>query len=253
VSLSLPRGGLDCAETWFLAAAGGLMPHDPDIHHRRSLRLPGYDYARFGAYFVTVCTQGRECLFGDVTPVGGIALNDAGHMVERWWHELGNKFPHVVTDASVVMPNHFHGIIVIVAVGAAAVGADLRVGPVWHAANAASNADRGAAVGADLRVGPVWHAANAASNADRGAHAGAPLPEIVQWFKTMTTNEYIRGVGAMGWPPFPGKLWQRNYYEHVIRDEAALDRIRRYIEENPLRWALDQENPAAQARTGEKP
>jgi len=65
----------------------------------------------------------------------------------------------------------------------------------------------------------------------------------VQWFKTMTTNEYIRGVKQYGWPPFPGKLWQRNYYEHIIRNENELNRIREYIINNPMQWALDGENP----------
>ena len=98
-----------------------------------------------------------------------------------------------------------------------------------------------AGVQVELRVG---HTLNRAHHAEPGAHIGAPLPEIVQWFKTMTTNEYIRGVKTMGWPPFPGKLWQRNYYEHIIRNEAELDRIRTYIANNPTQWALDDENPA---------
>ena len=75
----------------------------------------------------------------------------------------------------------------------------------------------------------------------------------MQWFKTMTTNDYIRGVKAMGWLPFPGRLWQRNYYEHVVRNEVELDAIRRYIDENPARWALDRDNPAVFAPTGKRP
>jgi REP element-mobilizing transposase RayT len=73
---------------------------------------------------------------------------------------------------------------------------------------------------------------------------GAPLQTIVQWFKTMTTNAYIRGVNRHGWPPFPGRLWQRNYYERIIRNDDELARARRYIEENPMQWHLDAENPA---------
>jgi REP element-mobilizing transposase RayT len=73
---------------------------------------------------------------------------------------------------------------------------------------------------------------------------GAPLQTIVQWFKTMTTNAYIRGVNRHGWPPFPGRLWQRNYYERIIRNDDELARARRYIEVNPLQWHLDKENPA---------
>lgn len=83
-----------------------------------------------------------------------------------------------------------------------------------------------------------------------------PDPEIVQWFKTMTTNEYIRGVGTLGWSPFPGKLWQRNYYEHVIRDEVSLNRIREYIVNNPPQWEMDRENPDIRGwdvRAGLKP
>ena len=180
------------------------MKHNPNIHHRRSIRLKGYDYSWPGAYFITICTQDRQCLFGKV--VGGeMWLNHAGAMAERWWQELNRKFRHIQTDVHIVMPNHVHGIIVI------------------------------QSVGADLRVCPYM----------KGAHIGAPLPEIVQWFKTMTTNEYIRRVKNDGWPPFPGRLWQRNYYEHVIRDDQSLYRIRNYILENPLLWHLDRENPSA--------
>jgi len=177
---------------------------------RRSLRLKDYDYSQEGAYFMTVCVQDRRCLFGEV--VGGVMqLNDTGHMVADTWLELAHKFPSVETDCYVLMPNHFHGIITIV-------GTDHRAYPD--------------SVGADLRVRPT-----------QGAHVGAPLPKILQWFKTMTTNAYIHGVKHHGWPPFPGRLWQRNYYDHIIRNETELTRIREYIVNNPLQWALDREHP----------
>ncbi len=107
------------------------MRYDPDRHHRRSIRLWGYDYARTGAYFVTIVTQDRECLFGDITDAC-VALNDAGRMIERWWKELAKKFPAVETDAFVIMPNHVHGIVIITTddVAVPPVGADLRVCPV---------------------------------------------------------------------------------------------------------------------------
>ena len=161
---------------------------------------------------MTVCTQDRACLFGNVAD-NTMRLNDAGQMIEQWWFELNRKFPTVESDEFVVMPNHFHGIVII-------------------------------AVGADLRVGP---GSKGARTAHRGAHAGAPLPTVIQWFKTMTTNEYIRGVKAASWPSFNGRLWQRNYYEHIIRSEDSLNRIRQYISDNPARWAFDRENPAATA------
>lgn len=113
------------------------------------------------------------------------------------------------------MPNHLHGIVVIT----------------------------DTIVGADLRVGPVAE----------GAHAGAPLPAIIQWFKTMVTNEYIRGVKITSWPSFDRRLWQRNYYEHIIRDDESLNRIRQYIPDNPRRWPFDRENPEASASVAGDP
>lgn len=174
---------------------------------RKAIRLKQLDYSQPGAYFVTVCVQGRGCLFGAVRDDQLIA-NAAGRMVEDWWSKLPSKFPEVEVDLHVVMPNHFHGIVVVV-------GADPCVRP-----------------------GPITHPTP-------GAHMGAPLPTIVQWFKTMTTNSYIRGVKQSGWEPFPGKLWQRSYYEHIIRDERELNLIREYVLNNPLQWALDRENPEA--------
>ena len=81
------------------------------------------------------------------------------------------------------------------------------------------------------------------AHTDEGTHVGVPLPRVVQWFKTMTTNEYIRGVKQFGWPRFDGRLWQRNYYEHIIRDDDELNLVREYIVNNPLQWELDRENP----------
>ncbi|MGH7963319.1 MAG: hypothetical protein ACRERD_16110, partial [Candidatus Binatia bacterium] len=95
------------------------MKFDPARHHRRSLRLQGYDYAQAGAYFATICTQQRECVFGKIA-AGEMRLNEAGRMVERWWAKLTEKFPSVETDAFIIMPNHMHGIVVLV--GAAPCG-----------------------------------------------------------------------------------------------------------------------------------
>ncbi len=112
----------------------------------------------------------------------------------------------------VVMPNHFHCII-------ENVGADLRVCP--DAEN----------VGADLRVCP--------NTENLGEHVGSPLHTVVQWFKTMTTNEYIGGVKNLGWQPFDGKVWQRNYWENIIRNEEAYNNISNYIKNNPAKWDND--------------
>ncbi|HFE37725.1 MAG TPA: hypothetical protein ENK06_04795, partial [Gammaproteobacteria bacterium] len=178
-------------------------------HHRRSIRLKNYDYSQAGLYFVTIVTQNRECLFGDIVD-DEIVLNDAGEMVEKWFFELENKFPDIRCQSMVVMPNHFHCII-------QNVGADLCVCP-------------------DLRVCPD------SGEHIQGEHIGSPLPVVVQWFKTMTTNEYIRGVKNKNWRRFDRKLWQRNYWEHIIRNEYEYQRIAQYILNNPKQWAMDKLN-----------
>jgi hypothetical protein len=88
------------------------MKYDPDIHHRRSIRLKGYDYSQAGAYFVTICAQNLECLFGEILDEE-MALNDAGRMIETIWHELPEHYPGVGIDAFQVMPNHMHGIVIV--------------------------------------------------------------------------------------------------------------------------------------------
>lgn len=185
------------------------MPYDPEQHQRRSIRLQGYDYSSPGYYFVTACTQRRRTMYGVVVDAE-MQLNDAGRMVEHWWHGLAEKFAQVDLDEHITMPNHFHGIIVTV---------DRR---------------RGAP-----RCAPSSGRSDAAMRSEKGVSLG----EIVQWLKTMTTNDFIRGVKESGWPRFDGKLWQRNYFEHVIRDEKALNNIRRYIQANPLMWPHDRDNP----------
>jgi REP element-mobilizing transposase RayT len=180
-------------------------------HNRHSIRLKDYDYSQAGAYFVTICVQNRECLLGEVVD-NEMTLNDAGQMVERWWGELPNKFPSIELDACVVMPNHFHGIIVLTDVGG-----DLCVAP-----------------GGDVHE---------SGQTRRSAPTRPTLPQIVQWFKTMTASEYIRGVKQNSWPAFDKHFWQRNYYEHIVRDGPDLTNIRSYITNNPLQWAFDTENP----------
>jgi len=181
--------------------------------HRKSPRLSGYDYSQEGAYFVTVCVKDRLSLLGRVID-GTMRLNQAGQMMVTWWRELERKFPSMKIDEYfVVMPNHFHGIVLV---------------PEEEPC---------------FRPNPVTTPANPPLPLAKGGHAGPPLQRIVQWFKTMTTNNYIHGVKEHGWPQFKGSLWQRSFYDHVIRDEASLNRIREYIASNPLRWDLDRENP----------
>ncbi|EET21287.1 conserved hypothetical protein [Francisella philomiragia subsp. philomiragia ATCC 25015] len=176
--------------------------------NRKNLRLQHYDYSSNGAYFVTICVNNRECLFGDIID-GQMCLNDAGLMIDEIYHDLENKFTNIQCGKYVIMPNHFHCVI--------------------HICN-----DVKSNVGVNLCVDPKL---------EKGEHAGTPLHKIIQWFKTMTTNAYINGVKTKNWQPFDKRLWQRNYYEHIIRNEKSYNEIVKYIQLNSLKWELDELNP----------
>ena len=199
--------------------------------HRRSRRLSDYDYSSEGAYFVTICTKNRECLSGSIE-IGQMVLKQAGKMIKNWWVDIPKRFEGVEVDEFSTMPNHFHGIVVLV-------GADRRVCPEGLGGQGLK---KGEHIGSPLQNTVKSHSPS--------------LSKIVQWFKTMTTNEYLRNVKNKNWPPFPGRLWQRNYFEHVIRNENSWNKIRPYIMANPLNWPLDIENPATvsnpNARRGEE-
>ncbi|MHB0878346.1 MAG: transposase [Anaerolineae bacterium] len=213
-------------------------------HHRHTIRLRGYDYAHEGAYFVTVVTQERACLFGGVRD-GVICASEAGVMVARWWDELAQKYPTTDPDAFIVMPNHCHGVIVFhdgasdeggPGPAAAEEGRPHRVAPTegLHAGRGDTLAHVPSPVGATLCGRPPE------------AHQGGRTPTlaaVVGWCKTMTTNEYVRRVREGDWPPFAGRLWQRNYYERVIRNQREYEAICRYIADNPANWPQDAENP----------
>ena len=186
--------------------------YNPNKHHRKSIRLIGYDYSQAGLYFITICCQNKLHLFGNVINKQMI-LNDAGKMIEKWFNELQNKFPDIKCHEMVVMPNHIHFIIENIG----SVGADLRVCP--NDSNISKT---------EKRVSEIL-----------GEHAGSPLHRVLQWFKTMSTNEYIRGVKNNNWIPFDGKLWQRNYWEHIIRNDQSYQKISDYIINNPSKWNDD--------------
>lgn len=182
------------------------MKYNPDIHHRRSIRLKGYDYSQKGYYFVTICIQNRECLLGQSIN-NTIVLNDAGLMVQNIWKTLPEYYPGVGIDSYIIMPNHIHGIIIV--------GAGPRACP--------------------CRVNTVQR--------ESGRDATMKLSDIIHRFKSLTTNIYHKSVMQHNWPSFPGKLWQRNYYDHIIRNDQELNQIREYIINNPVKWELDKENP----------
>jgi putative transposase len=194
------------------------MPYDPDKHHRRSVRLKDFDYSQPGAYYVTLCTIGRLCLFGEVVD-GIMILNDMGRIVEDCWHELPAHYPHVALDAIVIMPNHVHAVIVLVE--RPDVGADFSSG---------SDHPRPYKRNIDL---PERSAL--ANTRDMSRHA---LPEIVRAFKASSTFRARRLYRQRDF-----QVWQRNYYERIVRSEDELNAIRAYIACNPGGWDEDDENP----------
>ena len=167
------------------------MPIDPNSPpKRRSIRLPDYDYSNAGAYFVTICTDRRRCILGEVVGETNVT-SPIGEAVAQIWQSLPDRFPAIEIDAWVIMPNHLHGILGITE-----------------------------------------------------SPSAKPLGQLIGAFKVMSTsrvNAIRRTPGSM--------LWQRNFYEHVVRTEADLARIREYIAMNPARWGDDPENPEMRRRS----
>jgi putative transposase len=260
-----------------------IRPAEPVLPQRRSLRLRGYDYAQAGAYFVTICTQNRVCLFGDVV-AGEMRLNDSGRLVAQCWQDIPSRFPNAALDEFVVMPNHLHGIIVIVraqfiaphdrgamnagamdsgamdsgAMDSGAMGSGVTGSGVTGsgAINRAPTGGNGASnVGAQFiaPVGAINHAPTGGNGAsDVGAQFIAPVGAIN---RAPTVGDMVRAFKAVATrmlrqAQYPSFAWQRNYYEHIIRSEDDLARIREYIANNPLQWALDRENPLRSSQAG---
>jgi putative transposase len=191
---------------------------DPKIHHRRSIRLKEYDYAQAGGYYITIVTWQRECLFGEIVN-GEMMLNNRGEIANACWREIANHFQNVELGAFVVMPNHVHGIIFIV--------------------------DRRGAVLAPEENGEDKISAN---NKFIGKTSGGETPplrrptlgQIMAYFKYQSTKR----MNLLSNTGVTTKFWQRNYYEHVIRDEQDLQNKTEYIQANPLLWEQDDENPS---------
>ena len=163
---------------------------------RRSIRLQGYDYAEVGAYFITICTEKRKCLFGDVID-GQIQLNNLGRVVVDAWEWLGRQYDYVETVELVVMPNHLHGVIII---------------------NDESTGGSRTAPTPELAV------------------VRKPLGRLVGAFKTVSSKSINALRGSPG-----VQVWQRNYYEHIIRNDDDMTSIRQYIIDNPAGWEKDPE------------
>jgi len=171
------------------------MKYNPDIHHRKSIRLQEYDYANQGSYYVTICAWNRECLYGDVIKLA-MQLNSFGETVMKCWQDLPNHYKSIELDEFIIMPNHLHGIIWI----------------------------HGDITRAGFKPAPT-----------RKQHG---LPEIMRALKTFSSRQINQLRHTPGIP-----VWQRTYFDRIIRNETELYKIREYIRNNPLQWELDENNP----------
>jgi putative transposase len=179
------------------------VPYDPEKHHRRSIRLKGYDYSSAGAYFITLCTHHRECIFGEIMD-GAMHLNPYGMIVAKNFQWLSERYPYVHLDEWVIMPNHLHGILVL-------------------------NRQPGRGV---LQNAPT-NVENTTTQSEKTPKYKS-LGRLIGAFKTVSTKRINILRDTAG-----NVVWQRNYYERIIRDERALNNIRRYIQMNPINWELD--------------
>ena len=178
---------------------------DPKKHHRRSIRLKGYDYSQSGAYYVTIVTHHRDCLFGEIVNKEMI-LNEFGKIAAECWRAIPDHFPFVELGAYVIMPNHVHGIIMI------------------------RNVDAPSNVGATQWVAPITP-----GKRPKGPKRGS-LGAILGAYKMAVTRRIGRELNATG-------IWQRNYYEHIVRGEQDLQNKTDYIHANPSLWDEDDNNP----------
>ena len=189
------------------------MKYDPNKHHRRSTRLKKYDYSTPGAYFITICTYQKECMFGEVVD-GSMQLNSTGLTIHACWLTLPRHFHQLTLDGFVIMPNHLHGIL-------------------WLG----SDTGRGEAFGQNIPDDRSSSSPNASPLQPCGTRSGS-VGAMIQTFKSVSTRRLNQLRGATG-----KTVWQRSYYDRIIRNEASLQQIRQYIQNNPLSWQQDQLHP----------
>ena len=194
--------------------------YNPQMHNRRSIRFKGYDYTQAGLYFITICCQNRACLFGEIEN-GKMMLNDAGAIANDCWLNIPTHFPNAILHEYVIMPNHVHGIIELV-------GANNHSPKNKKNNNSVigDNRAKNVSVIGDNRaknVSPLRSPSKTVGSVVRGFKIG-----VTKWMRQNTDTFYI---------------WQRNYWEHIIRDDKSHENISQYIINNPTKWNNDKLNP----------
>lgn len=206
------------------------MTYNPNIHHRRSIRLKGYDYTQPGYYFITICTQNHVCLFGEIRD-GEIILNQYGQITHNEWMKTADIRPNIELGPFVIMPNHIHGIIII---------------KYKHQLNSnrGNSARRGTAhhCTGTVHRAPTTIYKIATELTQKNEQFGKPIsnsiPTIIRSYKSTVTKQINQLRNTPGIP-----VWQRNYWEHIIRNEQSYLKISEYIETNPARWHDDRFHP----------
>ena len=191
------------------------MKFDSQTHHRRSIRLKEYDYSQPGAYFITIVTYQRECLFGEITDEE-IVLSKAGLVAKQQWERLPHRFHNIELSTFVVMPNHVHGIILM--------------------------KDYGRGIAGNLKDLDEGTSRYAPTERQFGKQIPGSIPTIVRSYKSAVSHRINLMRGTKNAP-----VWQRNYYEHIIRNQTDLEQTYKYIQFKPVQWSRDEENPEWQS------
>jgi putative transposase len=186
--------------------------YNPQTHYRRSIRLRGYDYSQSGLYFITICVYNRECRFGNIDVRKPLAdsqmiLNKYGTIAHEEWEKLPERFKNFELDVFQIMPNHMHGIILL----------HDSVGAGFTPAQSGFTPDQ-IAIGQPQGIAPT-------------------LGDIIGAYKSLVANACLEIYKSKN--ETMGRLWQRNYYEHIIRNEQSYQRISEYIINNPAKWDND--------------
>jgi len=217
------------------------MDFDREAHQRHSIRLVGYDYSGPGGYFVTVVTQGRRCLFGEVAG-GEMKINALGRIVKECWEEIPDQFSNVECETYVIMPNHIHGIILI---NGTSVGATQASPLPNHASPLLNHASLNHASPLPNHASPLSNHASPLPDhvlplQRRILNGPAPhsLGAIVGSFKSAVSRRAKRALKI-------NPVWQRNYYEHILREQTDHERIAAYILANSENWDQDEVNSSS--------
>ncbi|MEP7168016.1 MAG: transposase [Bacteroidota bacterium] len=225
------------------------MKYNPTIHHRRSIRLKGYDYSQSGAYFITICCQDMKHRFGKIEN-GEMILNEYGIIAYNEWGKLSERFLNFELDVFQIMPNHLHGIIILtdivratlaVAQNPAAQNSIPKITPDQNEFEQITNDDINLKIGQNQNGQPHLNTGQpqgiAPTSETIAIKTNATIGDIVGAYKSLVANACLDIYKMKN--ETMGKLWQRNYYEHIIRNEQSCKTISEYIINNPAKWKND--------------